>query len=67
MDYDTDVLVRIIIKKDKRRVSYLTMRNSATDIPTLAIAVSKKKPYLECCNRCKTSKSYINRWNRIFK
>ncbi|ALP90636.1 FAD binding domain-containing protein [Clostridium butyricum] len=42
MDYDTDVLVRIIIKKDKRRVSYLTMRNSATDIPTLAIAVSKK-------------------------
>ena len=41
MYYDNDILVRIIIKKDKRRVSYLTQRNSATDIPTLAVAVSK--------------------------
>lgn len=42
MDYDTDILVRIIIKKDKRRVSYLTHRNTATDIPALAVAVSKE-------------------------
>ena len=42
MYYDTDVLVRIIIKKDKRRVSYLTHRHSATDIPALAVAVSKE-------------------------
>ncbi|MGN0144079.1 MAG: FAD binding domain-containing protein [Clostridium sp.] len=41
MYYDTDLLIRIIIKKDKRRVSYLTHRNSATDIPALAVAASR--------------------------
>lgn len=41
MPYDNDILVRIIIKKDDRKVSYLTHRNSATDIPTLACAVSR--------------------------
>ena len=40
MSYDNDILVRIIIKKDTRKVSYLTHRMSATDIPTLAMAVS---------------------------
>lgn len=43
MPYDTDVLVRIIIKKDNRKASYLTLRNSATDIPTLAVAVSRNE------------------------
>lgn len=42
MYYDTDILVRIIIKKDKRKVSYLTHRNTKTDIPALAVAVSKE-------------------------
>ena len=41
MPYDNDILVKILIKKDNRRASYLTHRNSATDIPTLAVAVSK--------------------------
>lgn len=41
MPYDNDILVRIIIKKDNRKVSYLTHRMSATDIPTLAVAVSR--------------------------
>ncbi len=41
MPYDNDILVRIIIKKDARKVSYLTHRMSATDIPTLAVAISK--------------------------
>lgn len=41
MPYDNDILVRILIKKDNRKVRYLTHRNSATDIPTLACAVSK--------------------------
>ena len=41
MTYDNDILVRIIIKKDNRRTTYLTHRNSATDIPTLAVAVSR--------------------------
>lgn len=42
MGYDNDILVRILIKKDNRKVRYITHRNSATDIPTLACAVSKK-------------------------
>ena len=41
MTYDNDILVRVIIKKDNRRTTYLTHRNSATDIPTLAVAVSR--------------------------
>ncbi|WP_160688173.1 FAD binding domain-containing protein [Clostridium sp. C2-6-12] len=41
MYYDRDVLVRIIIKKDSRKTAYLTHRMSATDIPVLAVAVSK--------------------------
>jgi CO/xanthine dehydrogenase FAD-binding subunit len=41
MAYDNDILVRIIIKKDARKVSYLTHRMSATDIPVLAVAISK--------------------------
>ncbi len=36
----TDVLVRIIIKKDGRRVSYDAVQKSATDFPILASAVS---------------------------
>jgi CO/xanthine dehydrogenase FAD-binding subunit len=41
MYYDRDVLVRIIIKKDPRKTAYLTHRMSATDIPVLAVGVSK--------------------------
>ncbi|SCK01916.1 putative oxidoreductase [uncultured Clostridium sp.] len=41
MPYDNDILVRVLIRKDNRKVRYLTHRNSATDIPTLACAVSK--------------------------
>ena len=41
MPYDNDIIVRIIIKKDSRKTAYLTHRNSATDIPTLAVAASK--------------------------
>ena len=43
MPYNRDILVRIIIKKEDRNVSYLTQRNSKTDFPVLACAVSKAK------------------------
>jgi CO/xanthine dehydrogenase FAD-binding subunit len=43
MQYDNDILLRIIIKKDSRLVSYMTHRMSATDIPTLAVAVSRNE------------------------
>ncbi len=38
-----DVLVRIIIKKDGRKVAYDTVRKSATDFPILAAATSYKE------------------------
>jgi CO/xanthine dehydrogenase FAD-binding subunit len=40
MPLDNDILVRIIIKKDSRKVSYLSHRLSATDFPVLTCAVS---------------------------
>ncbi|MGB4589593.1 MAG: FAD binding domain-containing protein [Clostridiaceae bacterium] len=40
MRTDNDILIRIIIKKDNRKVSYSTLRKSSTDFPVLACAVS---------------------------
>lgn len=41
MPYDKDILVNIIIKKNNCKAAYLTHRQSTTDIPVLAVAVSK--------------------------
>lgn len=41
MPYDRDILVRIIIKKDGRKVSYVTQRRTKTDFPLIACAASK--------------------------
>ena len=41
MPLDNDILVRIIIKKDNRKVVYSSQRNSATDFPILSCAVAK--------------------------
>lgn len=39
---DNDILVRIIIKKDGRRIAYRSHREAATDFPVIACAVAKK-------------------------
>lgn len=39
---DNDILVRIIIKKDGRRVSYQSQRISKTDFPIIAVATAEK-------------------------
>lgn len=41
MPYEKDILVNIIIKKNNCKAAYLTHRQSKTDIPVLAVAVSK--------------------------
>lgn len=41
MPYDNDILVRVIIKKNGAKVSYLTQRLSETDFPVLACAVAR--------------------------
>lgn len=40
--YGRDILVRIIIKKDGRKVAYGSQRNTKTDFPVIACAVSRK-------------------------
>ncbi|MFI3171641.1 MAG: FAD binding domain-containing protein [Eubacteriales bacterium] len=39
--YDNDILLRIIVKKEDLKVSYMTQRLSETDFPILACGVSK--------------------------
>lgn len=41
MDYDNDILVAVHIKKTPLKVTYLSQRNTATDFPVLAVAVSE--------------------------
>ncbi len=43
MPLDNDILIRIIIKKDGRKVNCLSHRMSATDFPVLTCAVANKK------------------------
>ncbi|MEG0295939.1 MAG: FAD binding domain-containing protein [Clostridium sp.] len=43
MPYEKDILVKIIIKKDNCKAAYLTHRQSKTDIPVLAVGVSKNE------------------------
>ena len=40
MPRDNDILVKIIIKKDNRKVAYLNQRKNVSDLPILACAVS---------------------------
>ena len=40
MKRDNDILVRVIVKKDRRNMVYLAHRNSKTDFPVLTCAVS---------------------------
>jgi len=42
MKPDTDILVRVIIKKDGRKASYQSQRNTRTDFPVIAAAVAVK-------------------------
>ena len=40
MPYDNDILVRVLLPKKGLRAAYQSMRNTATDFPVLAVAVS---------------------------
>ena len=42
MKYERDILVRVIIKKDGRKVAYVSQRRSKTDFPLIAVAAAKK-------------------------
>lgn len=40
---DNDILVRVIVKKDGRKISYQSHREAATDFPVIACAVAKRE------------------------
>jgi Aerobic-type carbon monoxide dehydrogenase, middle subunit CoxM/CutM homologs len=43
MARDNDILVRVIIKKDKRNIQYISQRMTKTDFPIIACAVAEDK------------------------
>lgn len=43
MPYDRDILMNIILKKEMKKMEYLSMRNSFSDLPVLTVAVCKTK------------------------
>ena len=41
MPYDRDILVRLIVKKDGRKVNYQSFRNQSTDFPVIAVCAAQ--------------------------
>lgn len=41
LQYDQDIIINIILKKENKQMKYMTLRNSYTDFPVLAVAVTK--------------------------
>ncbi len=54
-----DVLVRVILPKGKRNTVYLSQRNSATDFPTLACAISEKDGVYTCAIGARPAKAVV--------
>ncbi len=54
-----DVLVRVILPKEKRRVVYLSQRNTATDFPTLACAISEQNGVYTCAIGARPGKAVV--------
>ncbi len=54
-----DLLVRVIVPKDGRKVVYQTLRNAATDFPTLACAVSVKDGEFLCAVGARPGKAEV--------
>lgn len=42
MKRDNDILIRVIIKKDGRKATYMSQRQTATDFPIIACSAAKK-------------------------
>lgn len=62
MPLDKDILVRIIIKKDNRKVSYSSHRLSATDFPILTCAVANKDNQWYIVHGARPMKAALNQF-----
>lgn len=53
MNYDNDILVAVHIVKTPVKITYLSQRNTATDFPVIAVAVSEynEKLHVSICAR----------------
>lgn len=49
MPFDRDILTHIILKKQNIKMKYLSLRNSYTDFPVLAVAVSQTENGVQAC------------------
>lgn len=49
MPLDRDILIRIILKKQNTVMKYLSLRNSYTDFPVLAVAVAQTEHGIQAC------------------
>ena len=56
MNYDNDILVAVHIVKTPVKITYLSQRNTATDFPVIAVAVSEYNEKTACQHWCKTGK-----------
>ncbi len=54
-----DVLVRVYIPKGQRNTAYLSQRNTATDFPTLACALSEKDGTYTCAIGARPGKAVV--------
>ncbi len=54
-----DLLVRVIVPRDGRKVGYLTQRNTATDFPTLACAIARKDGETLCAIGARPGKARV--------
>lgn len=58
-----DILVEVIVPKQQMRVSYLSMRNTETDFPVLACAVSVSKDKAVCAVGARPAKAVQILWD----
>ncbi len=54
-----DVLVRVYIPKGERKTAYLSQRNTATDFPSLACALSRKDGVTTCAIGARPAKAVV--------
>ena len=68
MPYDRDILVRLIVKKEKAAFDYQSVRNSQTDFPVLTCAAAKTEAGYRFSIGARPGKAVLlNLQTRIFK
>lgn len=67
MKPDRDILVRIIVKKNKCEVVYKSMRNQRTDFPVITCAVSRKEGKYKAAIGARPGKAVVITGDKVTK